>query len=126
MLALSAEHNLIAAAWEAADQTVQLPESLSAKFFDKRGPMPLHHENKRSFHRHYMRAKALLKRGDAILGTYTKDVSRQGVGFLSPVQLLPLERVELQLPNGSALRLEVTRCRRLDKNCFDCGAKFAL
>jgi hypothetical protein len=125
MLAVSPEQNLIAEMWDDADMTVQLPESL-AHFADKHGPMPLHHENKRGYHRHYMRGKAILKRGTTTLATYTKDISRQGIGLLSPVQLLPLERIELVLVNGSKLYLEVTRCRRVDKNCFDCGARFAL
>jgi hypothetical protein len=125
MLAVSAEQDLIAEAWEAADMTVQLPESM-ARFADKHGPMPLYHENKRGYHRHYMRGRAIVKRGETTLATYTKDISRQGIGLLSPVQLLPLERVELLLVSGSNLHVEVTRCRRIDKNCFDCGARFAL
>jgi hypothetical protein len=125
MLAVSAEQDLIAETWEAADRTVQLPESM-ARFADKHGPMPLYHENKRGYHRHYMRGKAIVKRGETTLATYTKDISRQGIGLLSPVQLLPLERVELLLVSGSNLHVEVTRCRRIDKNCFDCGARFAL
>lgn len=125
MLAVSPQQNLIDEAWDAADMTVQLPESM-ARFMEKRGAMPLYHENKRGFHRHYMRGKALLKRGNLTIGTYTKDISRQGVGLLSPVQLLPLERIELVLSNGAKLHLEVTRCRRIDKNCFDCGARFAV
>lgn len=126
MLAVSNKPNMIAEAWEAADMIVQLPESLGSRFLEKHGPMPLYHENKRGFHRHYMRGKAILKRGQSTLGTYTKDISRQGIGLLSPVQLLPLERIELMLPNGATLHLEVTRCRRIDKNCFDCGARFAI
>jgi hypothetical protein len=126
MLAFSPDHELKPDAWEGADQTVQLPESLATSFFDKRGPMRLHHENNRSYHRYFMRAKALLKRGDLLLGVYTKDVSRQGVGFLSPVELLPLESIELLLPDARALKLVVARCRRLDDSCFECGAGFAL
>jgi PilZ domain len=107
---------------------VQLPESMSAGFLTKQGPMPVHHDenNKRGFHRHYMRGKAILTRGEKTFGTYTKDISRKGIGLLSPVQLLPMERVALFLSNGSTLHLEVTRCRRVEKNCYDCGAKFTL
>ena len=61
-----------------------------------------------------------------MLGTYTKDVSRQGVGFLSArCSLMPKELVKLRLPT-TELSLEVARCRRLDQGCFDCGARFAL
>ena len=125
MLGRDHEQELIAGLWECASATAQLPEPMSKDFFVHRGPMPLHFENKRNYHRYYLRTKALLKRGTALLGTYTKDVSRQGVGFLSPVQLMPKERVRLHLPHAE-LSLEVARCRRVDQGCFECGARFAL
>jgi hypothetical protein len=67
-----------------------------------------------------------LTRKDAVVGGYTKDVSRQGIGFLSPVQLMPLEQIEVHLPNGARYRLEVARCQRIEAFCYDCGAKFVL
>jgi PilZ domain-containing protein len=127
MPATSPSQNAIDEIWPSVSIIVQLPESMSPGFFAKQGPMPVHHDdNKRGFHRHYMRGKAILKRGETTLGTYTKDISRKGIGLLSPVQLMPLERVDLLLPNGTQLHLEVARCRRVEKNCYDCGARFAL
>jgi hypothetical protein len=111
--------------WQAAPTKVKLPEACAEQFFDARGAMPLHHDNRRTYHRYFMRGKAVLKRGDLLLGTYTKDVSRQGVGFLSPVQLLPKEKVKLTLPT-TELSLQVARCQRIDQGCFECGARFAL
>jgi hypothetical protein len=111
--------------WDATAIKVVLPESLRTAYFGAQGPVPLYHDNRRSFHRYYMRGKAVLKRGTSMNGTYTKDVSRQGVAFLSPVPLLPKERVKIHVPTAELL-LEVTRCRRLDPKCFECGAKFAL
>jgi hypothetical protein len=99
MLAVSPDHNLIADAWEAADMTVQLPESLGP-FLESRGPMPLYHENKRCFHRHYMRGKAILKRGEMTLGTFTKDVSRQTLVFVAGA-IAAAGTCRLLLPNGS-------------------------
>ena len=125
MLERGDDQKLIDDLWERASAKVRLPEPMSKDFFAPHGPMPLFYENKRAYHRFYMRAKALLKRGQSVLGSYTKDVSRQGVGFLSPVQLLPKEKVQLCLPTGE-LSLEVARCRRVDQGCFECGAKFAL
>ena len=125
MLERGHEQKLIEDLWECASAKAQLPDPLSRDFFAQRGAMPVLHENKRAYHRYYMRGKALLKRGTAVLGTYTKDVSRQGVGFLSPVQLMPKERVKLHLPTAE-LSLEVARCRRVDQTCFECGARFAL
>ena len=111
--------------WEATATKVELPDSLRPTYFGAQGPTPLYHDNRRSFHRYYMRGKAVLKRKASMIGTYTKDVSRQGVAFLSPVPLLPKERVKLCIPSAE-LNLEVTRCRRLNPHCFECGARFAL
>jgi PilZ domain len=124
---LEARHDpkLIARLWESTDPKVLLPAHL-ANFFEPQGAMPVRPDNRRGYHRYFMRGKAILKRNGVMLGSYTKDVSRQGVGFLSPVPLLPLQRVQLQLANGTELHLEVARCRRVDKDCFDCGARFAL
>jgi hypothetical protein len=125
MLGRDHDQKLINRLWACATATAQLPEAMSKDFFAHRGPMESHFDNKRNYHRYYLRTKALVKRGQAVLGTYTKDVSRQGVGFLSPVQLLPKERVILHLPTAE-LSLEVARCRRVDQGCFECGARFAL
>src|SRR5213078_1009735 len=111
--------------WEATAHKVELPVALRPAYFSVQGPAPMYHDNRRSYHRYFMRGKAVLKRGESIIGTYTKDVSRQGVAFLSPFPLLPKERVRLRVP-ATELNLEVARCRRVDSNCFECGARFAL
>jgi hypothetical protein len=125
MLECAHEQKMIDDLWNCAVTKVQLPEELSQDFFARRGTTPGYYENKRNYHRYYMRGKALLKRGETVLGSYTKDISRQGVGFLSPVPLMPKERVKLHVPTAE-LSLEVARCRRLDQGCFECGARFAL
>ena len=125
MLAVDNGENLIDELWETAAAKVALPEALKGEYFAVRGAEPVFHDNRRSFHRYYMRGKAVLNRGKKLLGVYTKDVSRQGVAFLSPVPLLPKERVKLQLPTVE-LSLDVTRCRRIEAACFECGGKFAL
>jgi hypothetical protein len=124
MLELDDGKKLMDELWEKAAAKVD-PNQLAKDFFAFHGPSAPMGHNLRAYHRHYMRGKAILKRGDTLLGTFTKDVSRQGIGFLCPVQLLPKERVKLQLP-VTELGLEVTRCRRLDKQFFECGARFAL
>lgn len=125
MLDLDHGQKLMDDLWEATTSKVELPDSLKQSYFGAQGAASVFHDNKRSYHRYYMRGKAVLKRGKSMIGTYTKDVSRQGVAFLSPVPLLPKERVKLRVP-AAELNLEVTRCRRLEPNCFECGAKFAL
>jgi hypothetical protein len=125
MLEVDNGQKLIEDLWEATNSQVELTESLKASFFGAHGPEPMFHDNKRSYHRYFMRGKAVLKRGKLMFGTYTKDVSRQGVAFYSPVPLLPKERVKIRLATAE-LSLEVTRCRRIDPKCYECGAKFAL
>jgi hypothetical protein len=125
MLAIDNGQAMMGELWEKASPKVELSEAMKLNFFDAHGAAPIMHDNRRSYHRYHMRGKAILKRGKALLGTYTKDVSRQGVAFLSPVPLLPKERVQLRVPNAE-LTLEVTRCRKIEPACFECGAKFAL
>jgi hypothetical protein len=110
--------------WQSTVKKVEMSDSMKAEFFSVTGA-PLFFDNRRTYHRYQMRGKAVLQRGDAMLGTYTKDVSRQGIAFLSPVPLLPKEHVKLRMPN-TELGLEVTRCRRIEPDCFECGAKFSL
>ena len=125
MLEFDNGQKLIHDLWSATAAKVELPDSQRASYLGAQGPAPLYHDNRRSFHRYYMRGKAVLKRGKSIIGTYTKDVSRQGVAFLSPVPLLPKERVKLHVPTAE-LNLEVTRCKRVNPQCFECGARFVL
>ena len=125
MLELDHGQKIMNDLWEATPSKVELPESLRPAFFGAQGPFPLFHDNRRTYHRYYMRGKAVLKRGESMIGTFTKDVSRQGVAFFSPVPLLPKERVKLRVP-AAELSLEVTRCHRIDPKCFECGAKFAM
>ena len=125
MLEIDNGQNLMNDLWDATPQKVQLSASLKNEFFAAHGAGPVYFDNKRVYHRYYMRGKAVLKRGEAMIATYTKDVSRQGLAFLSPVPLLPKERVKLRVPCAE-LGLEVTRCRKIEPGCFECGAKFAL
>jgi hypothetical protein len=125
MLEIDHGKKLMEDLWEATSTKVELPDFLKPSFFGAAGPEPVFHDNKRSYHRYFMRGKAVLKRGKTMLGTYTKDVSRQGVAFFSPVPLLPKERVKLRVPTAE-LSLEITRCRRIEPKCFECGARFAL
>jgi hypothetical protein len=125
MLGCGHERRLIAELWEMTEAKVQLPYPLVNGFLKSPGPTSVYFDDKRSFQRFFLRSKAVLKRRGSLLGALTKDVSRRGVGFLSPVQLMPREKVQLTLASAE-LKLEVSRCRRVDQGCFDCGAKFAL
>jgi hypothetical protein len=125
MLGRGHEQQLIADLWEMSEPKVKLPYSLADGFLNSHGPLSAYYDDKRSFQRFFLRGKAVLKRHGTMMGAFTKDVSRQGVGFLSPVQLMPREKVQLALPSAE-LKLEVSRCRRVDNACFDCGGRFTL
>jgi hypothetical protein len=125
MLELNYDQKLMDDLWDATSAKVELSEPFKRKFMAQQGPVPVFFDNKRTYHRYYLRGKAVLERGKSTLGTYTKDISRQGIAFLAPVALLPKERVRLRVA-AKELSLEVTRCRRLEAKCFECGAKFAL
>lgn len=125
MLEFDNDQKLMEELWESTASRVELREAVKKTFFAAHGAGPLYYDNRRIYHRYFLRAKAVLKRASSVHGTYTKDVSRQGIGFLSPVPLMPKERVKLRTA-ATELSLEVTRCRRVDPGCFECGAKFAL
>jgi hypothetical protein len=125
MLEVDYGQKLMSDLWDATPTKLVLTEAAQRDFFAARGPEPVRHDNKRSYHRYYMRGKAVLKRGQSMIGIYTKDVSRQGIAFLSPVSLLPKERVKMRLA-AAELSLEVTRCRRVDTAHYECGARFTL
>jgi hypothetical protein len=64
---------------------------------------------------------------------YLTDISRGGLAFLYFEQLYPLERLRVLLLDKISLRLlqtdhirdiEVVRCRFVQANCFEVGAKF--
>jgi hypothetical protein len=126
MLDVGHEQCVIDDLWASASPKAHMPMLMGKSFFDQRGPMPTLNDSKRSYHRFYLRSRAIVKHKDKLLGAYTKDVSRQGIGFLSPVQMMPMEHIDVQLPNGASYNLEITRCRRVEESCYDCGAKFVL
>lgn len=111
--------------WENTEARVQLPISLLATYFDKSGAQPHYQDSSRGYHRFFYRVKAVLTRGTLRLGIYTMDVSRTGVGIMSPVQLFPLERLTLELPSGNSFVIETRRCSRVNAQCYYCGARFA-
>jgi len=127
MLGLSNEKRLMDKLWRAAETTLELPKLEAKYFFEFRGPMPSgHFDNRRSYHRFYLRDKAILTRNETTLGVLTTDISRQGIGFLAPLQLLPKQRVQLLLTSGAEYYLQVARCRRRSENVFECGGRFVV
>jgi hypothetical protein len=125
MLDLSDDQSLMDLAWEQAELKPTLPEEMK-DFFDQHGTLRARPGCRRAYLRFYLRSKAILQRQDAYLGVYTADASRQGLCFLSPIQLLPKERCRIRLPKTKDFQIEIVRCRRLGDHCYECGAMFVL
>jgi hypothetical protein len=115
--------SLLDAVWQRVELNTLLPEP-EADFLALKGPESLCFGSQRRFHRFYFRGKAILERQENFLGVYTKDISRQGISFLSPVELSVNERVQLRAIGALRLELTITRCRLIGERCFDCGATF--
>jgi len=125
MLGLSDEQSLIALAWEKIEVKTRLPEDL-CDFFDHVGPMPAQHGCRRAYQRFYVRSKAIVYHKDACLGVYSVDASRQGLCFLSPIQMFPKERCRIRLPKTKEFQIQIVRCHRVADGCYECGAMFVL
>ena len=122
MLGVHDEAALIAM-WETLESKAVLPTD-PEEFFDKSGPA--RNVEEREYERHYLRCQAILKYRAKSHAIYMKDCSRSGMGFLSPIQFLPREHVEVRIDSQRGYSLEVTRCRRLKTNCYSCGTIFVL
>ena len=125
MLDISDDQSLMTLAWDKLELKPNLPDEMK-DFFDQHGTLQSRPGCRRAYLRFYLRSKAILLRQDTCLGVYTADASRQGVCFLSPVQLLPKERCRIRLPKTKEFQIEIVRCRRIADGCYECGAMFVL
>jgi hypothetical protein len=125
MLDNSDDQGVMQIAWETVELKVRLPDDMK-DFFDQHGAVPTQPGCRRAYHRFFLRGKGILQRNDTYLGVVTADASRQGMRFLSPVQLLPKERCRIRLPKTKEFQIEIVRCRRLGEDCYECGAMFVL
>lgn len=109
---------------------VQLPPSL-ANFFSEGGFTDTTHFETRKHSRLRCRCEAdlsidwsppMLERSDCEMRVLVKDVSKSGIGLLVHEQLWPEERVTIAFMGRRAVAT-IVRCRRLGKDCYECGAK---
>ena len=125
MLDISNDQGVIQVDWESLELKARLPDEMK-DFFDQHGAVPTRPGCRRAYHRFFLRGKGILQRQDGYLGVITADASRQGLRFLSPVQLLPKERCRIRLPRTKEFQIEIVRCRRVAELCYECGAMFVL
>lgn len=109
--------------WELLPTRTKLPFRWA--LFTRQQQASWHFPNcRRRMARTPMRSIAILVHAEKLYAIYTRDVSRQGIGFFAPINLFPREKVWLELPGGRVVRLTVTRCKRLNDRCYSCGADF--
>lgn len=125
MLDIDNDECVMQVAWEKVELKASLPEHMT-DFYEQYGPVPARPGCRRAYLRFFLRGKGILQRKDTFLGVITADASRQGLKFLSPVQLMPKERCRIRLPKTKEFQIEIVRCRRVEEGCYECGAMFVL
>lgn len=109
--------------WTALSSRTTLPWG-EGEYFCAQGVSGPVGESRRRYVRFHLRNRAILLRGVERHGVYIKDLSPQGLGLLSPVQIFPKERLVLLLSDSAKLDLELRRCRRVADECYECGTVF--
>jgi len=125
MLDISNDEDLMQIAWDKVEVKASLPDGMK-DFYDQHGSVPTRPGCRRAYLRFFLRGKGILQRKETYLGVLTADASRQGLRFLSPVQLLPKERCRIRLPKTKEFQIEIVRCHRIEEGCYECGAMFVL
>ena len=111
--------------WERLPSRTELPWSWH-QYASGAGAVSKKLDSTRQYCRIALRSIAIIWQGDDAHAVYTKDVSKSGIGFYSPVQLLPKAAIELWVPGRSVLRLKVSRCKRIADRCFEIGTLFEI
>lgn len=116
--------------WDSLGSTPTVPFDVEAFLDDSPA---IDSDNRRSYHRLPMQGRAIMKSGGEVHGVYTVDVSPQGIGLYSPVQLSQQQTVELyfqqsgkvplQVEQWRKTTLQVTRCHQEQASCYRCGAR---
>jgi hypothetical protein len=109
--------------WTSISMRAALP-CTEEVYFGSSGATPTSPDSRRRYRRLRVRGKAAVQRGSETLGAYASDVSPIGIGFFSPVQLFPKERVVVTIEDGEPSELVITRCRRVRPRCYSCGGTF--
>jgi len=123
MLGVCDQVELAPPEWETIALQAELPAT-AAEFFSRQGATPIMPDTQRGYHRMFLRTHAVLRYQGEYYAAYLADISRSGVGFVSPVQLLPCEAIDVWIQDGRHLTLLTKRCIRLGPNCYNCGAVF--
>jgi len=112
-------------AWDAAKAHATLEQDQGALLANSNVAAPLPVDSRRRYCRVLARGRALAIRGTERYGVITTDVSPIGIGFFSPIQLLPKEVIVLCFEPAEQIVLEIRRCARTENKTYSCGGNFA-
>lgn len=114
---------IVDALWKQAQSTVRLPRSLD--LHDAHQELLSNvHAPLRTFDRYDWQTRCILLHEETLYGIVTRDISRTGVGFFSPVEMRPGQLAEIILPGLRLLSIKSLHTTRLESDCFECGACF--
>jgi hypothetical protein len=114
---------------QSIDWDIELPVEWS-DYFEERGEITSYADDERHNQRLKIRTHGVLwfdtslpfrPRAADPIGIYTRDFSRQGAGFLTPMEVYPEEQVRIALPTFW-VQIHVVRARRITSKCFEIGA----
>jgi hypothetical protein len=123
MLDLIDATTLTEASWQQLPSRAELPCTWQ-EYMAGAGTVQTSPEDTRKYCRIALRGIAIVFVDEQAYAAYAKDVSKVGMGFYSPVNLLPRTFVRVWVPGRSLLRLRISRCRRLGERSFECGGLF--
>ncbi len=114
----------------AIDWNIRLPPEWD-DFFDEKGVAAPCHNDRRRHQRLKARTPALLwfvqplpafPRSDQPIGIFTRDLSRRGLGLVTPIALYPAEIVRVVLVTFW-VEVRVANCRRVNDACYIVGTE---
>ena len=123
MLDLSNQETIVVPAWDSIALQAELPCS-TKEFFEKSGAMPIMPDSRRQYNRTYGRKQVVIEYKGEFLAGYLTDISRSGLGVISPVQMFPFDQLQGWLSENSSTKLRVKRCRREGERCYVVGCVF--
>jgi|GEM_PF-874335 len=111
--------------WGTAKAQATLNQEDEAFLFASGAADPLTDDSRRRYRRVRARGRALAIRGQDRYGVITIDISPMGIGFYSPIPLLPQEQIILYFEPAEQLALKIRRCIRTEGTTYSCGGNFS-
>ncbi|TWT65407.1 hypothetical protein Pla123a_48750 [Posidoniimonas polymericola] len=123
MLDAGNEQGVIDKLWSVAATHAMVPAQ-DRRSWQNNAATPTRFDSRRTFGRYTYGRRAILLLDGRTLGVYLNDVSREGVGFFSPVQLFPGHAYTLVMPGPTKVQVDIRRCRRVGEESYRCGGRF--